>query len=141
MAILNSEIALYLNGLPVSSGQAIFNPGNIGQAADYVLVELHNRNASLTLSSPVIWLTVDAAGGAFSVAVADGTPRALAYTYAPVSASGLAYSSPTTKASGIAISALGPMQKILLAFKSDLSTGTQAHPESNILNFAGTSPI
>lgn len=144
MAIRAADIAFAVpDGKTLRSGALhdLFSAGRVDGLTDYRLVEVQNRHGSLTLSGVKAWLSVDSRGATVAIAVADGTARALAYSYDNVVASSLTYSTPTTQASGLALPSLGPGQKCLLAIRRTLTGASPASPETNRLNVSGTSPL
>jgi hypothetical protein len=144
VAILKSEIKYG----PVNSGTVytsgvldqVFSAGTVGGATDYRLVEVRNTSA-LTWTSPVAYLSIDTAGAAYAISVADtGTARDLSYVYSE-DPTALTYSTPTTYSGGLALPTLAAGQKCLVAIRRTLSGASPAPSgENNILNVDGDSP-
>jgi hypothetical protein len=106
-------------------------------------VEIHNRNATLTWTSPKLWLGVDLRGASVSVGLADGgVARALSYgyTYHSPAAPG-SYTTPTDYAGGLSLPTLAALQKCLVTLRRDPTSAGVAYPENNALYVRGTSPI
>ncbi len=143
MAIASSDLKLYRSFTEVTPGAAnnVFPDAPVDAATDYVLLEVRNTHATLTLSSVVAWLMVDPAGATLSLAVADGTARAEGYGYPVISAAGLTYSTPTSAGAGMALPNLGPHQKCLIALRRTFAGATTAFPEVNSVAVNGLSPI
>ena len=88
---------------------------NTASTVDYRCIFIHNNHGSLTLQSPVVWLSAEVGGGA-NIAIAIDGVAASAIGAAPAQAdevtnettapSGETFSSPTTKATGLALSNL-----------------------------------
>jgi hypothetical protein len=129
-------------GRALQSGRLhdLFGQGAIGGAVEYQRVEIQNTNASLTWSSPRLWLALDPSGVAVAVAVASASALASGAPWPAVTVSGLTYSAPTTYASGLTLPNLAPGQRALIAVRRTL-TGSPVTGESNRLIARGTSPI
>ena len=119
----------------------LFGDGQVDGATGYAFVVLRNAHASLTFTSPKLWLVLDSRGAAVAVAIADGIARAGTYEYPAIAASGLTYSTPTSQASGLALPTLAAGQKCLIAVRRILTSATTAYPETNRLSIAGSSPL
>ena len=86
---------------------------NAASAVDYQCVFIHNNHATITLQSPVIWVTAEVIGGATTsialdniaaTAVASAAVQATQISnknIAPIGVGG--FSTPTTKATGLAL--------------------------------------
>ena len=120
----------YVNG---KTGD-VFAQARTGDPTDYAWVELYNSGPD-SLGAGKVWLTLDTTGAAVSLAVADPTPQAEAYTYV-IDPATLTYSTPTSKATGLDVPALTSGQKCLLAVRRVLSGATAANPETNRLNYS-----
>lgn len=112
----------------------LFLQARVGDATDYQWVEVYNSGPASVVAGKV-WLTLDTAGAAVTVAVADPVARAGSFTYA-ITASALTYSAPTTKLTGLNVPALAAGEKCLLALRRVLTGATAASPETNRLNYA-----
>lgn len=145
MAIAPSDLHFRFihNGGNVANGVLgnLFPDGVVNGSTTYAFVEVHNRNATNSLTSGKAWLSLDTGGAAVAIAVADGTARSEPSAYAPLDPAGLTYSTPTTQATGLTLPTLVPGQKVLLAIRRTLTGATAASPETNRLNVAGTSPL
>ena len=145
VAIKNSEITLTtVGGVSIVSGvkNNLFPDGRLTDGNLYEQCEVHNTNASLTLSSGKAWVYLDPAGGTFAIALASASAFNSGDLW-PVGldVTSLTYSSPTSQTSGLTLPTLAPGQKALLVCRRNLSSGTTAYPESNRLYVAGTSPL
>lgn len=138
-------VLLNLDGGPVPAGStnAWFGPGTVGAGIDYRMAMLVNTNTTsgMALTSGKLSIRPDPGGGGFAIAVLDATARVAEYNYgSPNPASG-SYSSPTDAATGLVLPTLGPSRKCLIGVRRDLTTGSTALPETNVLVVDGTVPI
>ena len=85
---------------------------NAANDVEYRCIFIHNNHASLTLQSPVVWISSEVAGGAdIAIAVDDVAASAIGSTSAQAdevanestAPTGESFSSPTTKATGLAL--------------------------------------
>ncbi len=86
---------------------------NAASDVEYRCFFVHNNHGSLTLQSPVVWMSAEVGGGAAAAIAVDGV-AASAIGAAPAQAdevadedtppSGESFSSPTTKGTGLALS-------------------------------------
>lgn len=88
---------------------------NAASTVDYRCIFIHNSHATLTLLSPVVWLSSEVSGGAsISIAIDSQAASAIAATgiqadsiatelIAPTG-TGTSFSAPTVKASGLSLS-------------------------------------
>lgn len=121
--ILATAATATTSAVPVSSAvNGLFSRGTVGQAVDYVALELRN-DGNGPLTGLRLFITADPSGGGYAVAVLDGTARDVGAVYAPAPASG-SYSSPTTAATGLVLPDLAAGQKCLVGVRRDLSTAT-----------------
>lgn len=86
---------------------------NAASDAEYRCFFIHNNHGSLTLQSPVVWLSAEVAGGAVAAIAVDGIAQSIisessaqADEVADESTppSGESFSSPTSKGTGLALS-------------------------------------
>ena len=144
VAIKSSEIVLTKrSGGSITSGvkNNLFPDGRLTDGNVYEPVEVHNTNASLTLSSGKAWLYLDPAGGTFAIALASASAFTIGAAWPDVDFTTLTYSSPTSQSSGLTLPTLAAGQMALLVCRRNLSSGTTAYPESNRLYVGGTSPL
>ena len=129
------------DGSPPPAGvNAWFGSGTVGQGVDYRMALIHNTHASMSVTGGKLSLRPDPGGGGFAIAVLDGTARNYGYSYgSPNPASG-SYSSPTDAATGLVLPTLAPNQVVLIGIRRDLTTGSAAHPEANVLRVDATAP-
>lgn len=116
--------------------------GAVGDAATYWFAEVANTHAGLGVTALRLYVGVlDTGGGTYSVAVGDGTARALTHAYAFPAGSGLTYTTATTAAAGLALPDLAAGTKCLICVKRDLTSGSAAWPETNAIGVGYTAPI
>lgn len=115
-----------------------FGAGQLGGGAEYAAALIYNDNPSLSVTAGKLYLRPDPAGGGFAIAVLDATARTAGYDYGTVTPSTGSYSSPTDNATGLVIATLAANQQVLIGVKRDLSSGSEAHPEANVIHFDGT---
>lgn len=130
------------NGNPTSTDlNGAFAAGTVGQPVDYLVRELRNTGGG-SLTAGRLYVTPDAAGGGFAVAVLDGTARDLSYAYVPTPSSG-SYSTPTDAATGLVLPDLAAGKKCLIACRRDLTTASvpPGGVEVNTVRAAYTAPI
>lgn len=142
MALTDCGIRLLDGTIPVDGKMHNLLPdGTVGDGPRYAFFEVVNlANGSLT--SAKLYLTLDAAGGPFAVAVANGTAQAATLGWSPPDPSTLTYSSPTTQSAGLAVATLASGQKVLFCARRDLTSATTASPEVNRINlWAPSVPI
>lgn len=88
---------------------------NAASTVDYRCFFVHNAHGSLTLQSPVVWISAEVSGGASvaigidttaASAVGSGSDQALTIANENTAPAGVSFSSPTSKGAGLALSNL-----------------------------------
>jgi len=103
-----------LSGTPLNNlFDNVSGDENAASEAEYRLIFIHNAHATLTLLSPVVWISAETAGGAV-LAISVDTTAASAIGSASAQAkqvvdentapSSQTFSAPTTKGTGLALS-------------------------------------
>ncbi len=129
----------YVSTTPVSATaqnnlhENVTGDENAASAVFYKCIFIHNNHATLTLTSAVLWLSAETAGGgALALGVDPTAASALAASAAQAvtvanrttAPAGVAFSAPTTKAAGLALGNIGPGQ--VRAFWVRLTTANTA---------------
>lgn len=144
MAISATDVVwTFTDGRAVPQGDlhAVFLGGRVGGATEYVLLEVRQKHATLTLSTVKAWVADPSGGAALAIALADTLARALSATWPTVDPAALAYSSPASKASGLTVPDLAPNTKALIAVRRTLAGASTAYPEVARVVVGGTSPL
>ncbi len=124
-----SSLGKYISTTQISSGvlynlfPTLTGDQNATQASDYKCIFIHNSHATLTLLTPVVWLTSLTASSTTYAIGLDSNPASAIGSSAAQAAliattndvpGGVTFSSPTTKVGGIALGNIGPGQVIAL---------------------------
>lgn len=90
---------------------------NAASTVDYRCIFLHNNHATLTLTSPVVWISAEVASGAVAAISVDTTAasaiaatdaQALEVANETTAPGALAFTAPTTKGTGLALGNIAP---------------------------------
>jgi len=121
----NQSLGKYISTSTIPSGSLnnlfdnISGAENAASTIDYRCIFIHNSHGSLTLQSPVIWISAEVAGGAnvaIGVDPATASPIGQSSSQAAVVADeltappGVTFSAPVSKATGVNLDDLGPNQ-------------------------------
>lgn len=110
----------------------VFPQARSGDPTDYQWVELFNSGPE-DIPATKVWLTLDPAGAAVTLAVADPAAQAGSYVYV-IDPTSLTYTAPTSKVTGLDAPALLAGQKCLFTLRRVLAGAAAVSPETNRLN-------
>lgn len=109
---------------------------NTAEDVEYRCLFVHNAHATLTLISPVVWISADISGGAeFAVGVdptaasliGASSAQAVEVANENTAPAGVTFSAPTTKATGLSLGSIGPGEcKAFWFRRSAANTGAVA---------------
>lgn len=127
--------------IPDGSLHAVMGPAVVNGDQESVVVVLQNTSATKTVSSVVLWLEQDSAGGSVAIALGDDGNRTPGDLGVNIGGNPGTYSAPATEATGLSIGTLAPTQFRGIWVRRTLTSATPAYPELNRLRVTGTEPI
>jgi hypothetical protein len=121
---------------------------NAASTVDYRCMFVHNNHGTLTLQSPVAWISSEVSGGA-SVAIGldpagvtnIGSSSAQAATIAneTTAPAGVTFSAPTTKSAGLSIGNIGPGQCAAIWVRRTAANTAAANSDGAVIRTEGDS--
>lgn len=161
MAIASSDIVYRLSGgasnaTPILSlggakssnaaGATIFDDVAAGESAagdiEYRCVYVHNAHATLTLTSPVVWIATNTPSPGTTVDVGVGTSakNGTEQTVADenTAPSGITFSAAATQGAGVALGDLGPGEHRAIWIRRTVTAGAAAYADSFTVRVTGS---